>query len=97
MLAHATNYEAPCFIHIAIYIYTSLSRCITTTIIFWMASGVGVEVEHHVTLTLTEDDIPGASLREPFERHTVAELRWWLLCRGITVPASWKKVQIVRR
>ena len=50
-----------------------------------------------VTLTLTEDDIPGASLREPFESHTVAELRWWLLCRGITAPTSWKKAQVVKR
>ena len=44
-----------------------------------MATGVDTDAEHHVTLTLTEDDIPGASLREPFESHTVAELRWWLV------------------
>ena len=62
-----------------------------------MASGVGIEAEHYVTLTLTEDYIPGALLREPFECYTVAELRWWLLCRGITVPASWKKVHIIKR
>ena len=62
-----------------------------------MASGGNPDVEHHITLTLTEDDIPGASLREPFESHTVAELRWWLLCRGITVPTTWKKVQVVKR
>ena len=62
-----------------------------------MATGVDIDAERHITLTLTEDDIPGAFLREPFESHTVAELRWWLLCRGITIPTSWKKVQIVKR
>ena len=61
-----------------------------------MATGVGIDADHHVSLTLTEDDIPGASLREPLESHTVAELCWWLLCQGITVPTSWKKVQIVK-
>lgn len=50
-----------------------------------------------VTVTLTEDDIPGAALTEPFENHTVSQLRWWLLCRGIVVPTSWKKPQIIQR
>ena len=49
------------------------------------------------TLHLTEDDIPGASLTEPLERHTVPELTWWLLCRGISVPKSWKKAQVIKR
>ena len=52
---------------------------------------------HDAPLALTEEDIPGAVLAEPFESHTVTELRWWLLCRGITVPTSWKKAQVVKR
>ena len=61
-----------------------------------MATGMDINAEH--TLALTEDDIPGASLREPFENHAdVAELHWWLLCQRITVLTSWKKVQIVKR
>ena len=31
-------------------------------------------------VVLTEDDIPGAKLHKPFERHKVTALRWWLLC-----------------
>ncbi len=49
------------------------------------------------TVTLTEDDIPGASLQPPFEKHTVPELRWWLLCRGVTVSAFMKKASIIER
>ena len=39
-----------------------------------------------VAVVLTEADIPGAHLDEPFERHTIPELRWWLLCRGVSAP-----------
>lgn len=49
------------------------------------------------SLRLTEEDIPGAKLREPYEGHTLEELRWWLLCRGITVPSSMKKAKVVER
>jgi len=31
-----------------------------------------------VTVELDENDIPGAALSSPFERHTVPELKWWL-------------------
>ena len=48
-------------------------------------------------ITLTEDDIPGASLQPPFEKHTVPELRWWLLCRGVTVSTSLKKAKIIEK
>lgn len=48
-------------------------------------------------LHLTESDIPGATLTEPLESHTVPELSWWLLCRGITVPRSWKKAQVLQK
>ena len=46
---------------------------------------------------LTEDDIPGALIKEAFEMYTMHELRWWLLCRGITVATSLKKGEIIRR
>ena len=42
-------------------------------------------------VALSPADIPGADLSEPFDSHTMPELRWWLLCRGIIVPTSWKK------
>ena len=48
-------------------------------------------------LTLTEEDIPGAHLLEPYAGHTLEELRWWLLCRGVTVPTSMKKAKVVER
>ena len=48
-------------------------------------------------VTLTPDDIPGAVLSEPYERHTVSALRWWLLCRGIKPPTSSRKQELVDR
>ena len=48
-------------------------------------------------VTLSAADIPGADLCEPFDRHTVPALRWWLLCRGIKAPSSWKKQQLIDR
>lgn len=49
------------------------------------------------TVSLTAADIPGADLCEPYEKHTVAALRWWLLCRGIKAPKAWKKSQYIER
>jgi hypothetical protein len=49
------------------------------------------------SITLTEEDIPGALLLEPYEGHTLEELRWWLLCHGVTVPTSMKKAKVVER
>ena len=46
-------------------------------------------------LTLSPEDIPGADLSEPFEQYTVSALRWWLLCRGIKVPTSWRKKKVI--
>ena len=48
-----------------------------------------------VTVALTEEDIPGAKLDEPVDRYTIPELKWWLLCRNIKAPASWKKQQLI--
>ena len=43
------------------------------------------------SITLCEDDIPGAALPEPLESHNVAALKWWLLCRGIKVKSCCRK------
>ena len=34
-----------------------------------------------VVVELDEDDIPGASLSDPLDKHTIPELKWWLLCQ----------------
>lgn len=47
-----------------------------------------------VEVSLKPADIPGADLKEPFETHAMPALRWWLLCRGIRAPSSWKKQQV---
>ena len=49
------------------------------------------------TVQLTANDVPGAQLDEPFDKHTVVELRQWLLCRGIKASTSWKKSRLVAR
>ena len=43
-------------------------------------------------LELTEDDVPGSKLEEPLESAMVPALRRWLLCHGIQVPTSLKKL-----
>ena len=50
-----------------------------------------------VTMTLTDEDIPGAKLQEPLENHAIPALQWWLLCRGIKTPSNWKKAQLIER
>ena len=48
-----------------------------------------------VSVTLTATDIhyvPGATVSEPLESHAVPALKWWLLCRGLKVPTSWRLV-----
>ena len=37
-----------------------------------------------------KNDIPGPKLVEPYEQHTVAALRWWLLCRYYCPYTIWK-------
>ena len=46
---------------------------------------------------LTKKDIPGAILNQPLENATVPELKWWLLCRGIQAPSSWRKMKLFER
>ena len=48
-------------------------------------------------LVLTAADITGAELSVPYEVHPVPALKWWLLCRGIKAPSSWRKQQLVER
>ena len=49
------------------------------------------------TVWLTEDDIPGAKSTIPMDSHTMAELKWWLLCCSIKAPNSWNKEKLVSR
>ena len=49
-----------------------------------------------ISVTLTAADIAGATLSEPLESHAVPALKWWLLCRGLKVPSSWRKQQHTR-
>ena len=49
------------------------------------------------SLVLTEEDIPGAALNEPLQKHTMPALRWWLLCHGIQVPTSCKKPNLIEK
>ena len=48
-------------------------------------------------ISLSPEDIPGAVLSEPNMKHKAAALRWWLFCRGVKVPSSLKKQQLVDR
>ena len=56
-----------------------------------------ISSDQAVSVHLTESDIPGAFLSEPMASHTVPQLTWWLLCRGIKVPISWKKQKLLSR
>ena len=53
--------------------------------------------ENGAVIELIEDDIPGAKLSEPLDTHTTHALRWWLHCRGLKVPSSLKKTQLIER
>ncbi len=48
-------------------------------------------------IALTAADIPGAELSEPWDKHPVAALKWWLLCRGIKAPSSVRKKDLIDR
>ena len=65
-----------------------------------MNSSVGLispSAPKYESVKLTASDIDGAQLDEPFDKHTVSSLRWWLLCRGIKASTSWKKSELVAR
>ena len=42
-------------------------------------------------------DISGVELTEPLDKQPVAALRWWLLCRGIKIPTSVRKKDLIHR
>ena len=44
---------------------------------------------------LTEVDVPGASLEEPMDKHSIPALKQWLLCRGIEMSSSVRKGQLL--
>ena len=46
-------------------------------------------------VSLSAGDIPRAELTEPLDKHPVAALRWWLLCRGIKIPTSVRKKDLI--
>ena len=60
-----------------------------------MASIIDEPSSSTVAVMLTDEDIPGAKLHEPFETHVIPALQWWLQCRGIKTPSSWKKAQLI--
>ena len=39
-----------------------------------------------VQVTLSPEDIDSVVISKPYDKHTTAALRWWLLCRGIKPP-----------
>ena len=61
------------------------------------ANASGAMATSTVEVLLEPAEILGADLKEPFEQHAMPALRWWLLCRGISAPSSWKKQQLVNR
>ena len=48
-------------------------------------------------MTLTEADISGTHLEEPFDKYTILQPRWCFLWHGIKVGTCWKKQKIVAR
>ena len=50
-----------------------------------------------VAIKLIAEDIPGAKLEEPLARHGVSALQWWLICRGIKTPSTWRKSQLINQ
>ena len=63
-----------------------------------MASNEATSVRNEPEpVRLTESDIPGAKFTRPIDSYTVTELKWWLLCRGVKMPTSWSKKQLISR
>ncbi len=50
----------------------------------YSGTGTGVleDAKDVAVVTLVVSDNPGAELVELLDKHPVAALRWWLLCRG---------------
>ena len=54
-----------------------------------------VAVAAQPLLTLDEGDIDGAYLPEPLDKHTVEQLRWWLLCHGCKYQTGDRKIKLI--
>ena len=57
---------------------------------------VQMDINEGEPIDPTEADIPGAK-SGPMDAHTMAQLRWWLLCCGIKALNSWNKKKLVSR
>lgn len=64
------------------------AQCPTTTSSEATSQAAAVE--------LTEPDIPGVCLDKPMNSHTMPQLKWWPLCRGIKAPSLWKNLVVDR-
>ena len=51
--------------------------------------------ESGLVVSLTEYDVPRASLVKPTEEQSVPALKQWLLCCGVEVASSIKKKQLL--
>jgi len=60
-----------------------------------MNSADSPSVTVYETVQLAAQDIPGAQLDEPFDKHTMAKLCHWLLCHGIKAHTALKKCLLV--
>ena len=59
-----------------------------------MADDAGSSTPTSASVVRTAEDIPRAEL---YMTHPVPALKWWLLCRGIKAPSSWRKRQLIDR
>ena len=48
-------------------------------------------------LDLEESDIEGAYLSEPLDKHTIEQLRWWLLYHDYAYSLSDRKKQLIEK
>jgi len=51
-----------------------------------MENNTTEQTSHSVQLVLTEEDVDGAKLQEPLEKHHKNSLTWWLVCYGQPEP-----------
>ena len=90
------NYK-PCHVSLSVNYGNYLKDCGERGVFVTMSERTIANNDEAISVELTETDIPGAFLSEPFDHHTIPEFRWWLLCRGIQAPTSWKKQRLMSR
>ena len=70
------------------------------TISFSEASGR--KLSFYIVVTVDDEwthspaDIQGTELSGPFGKHTLPELCWWLLCRGIGGLINWRNGKLLQ-